>query len=91
MIHPIQYHHRHQGRGFALSGSLQLLDSRHGPDAPAVVMPMREVSSKELALLCRARKFSTLALSILPGGSLSSVNQLAEAFIEGLQVSRSGL
>jgi hypothetical protein len=54
---------------------------------------MREVTSKEAAYLCRAGGFGAVAPLALPGGTASSgqsVNQLAQAFVEGLQVSRVG-
>ena len=81
-----------QGRGFALPGCMQLLDARHGPLAPAFLSLMREVSSKEAACLCRAHGFGTVAVhfpmvaAALGDSSRQSINQLAAALVEGLQV-----
>ena len=84
-----------QGRGFALPGCMQLLDARHGPLAPAFLSLMREVSSKEAACLCRARGFGTVAVhspmvATHGDSSRQSINQLAAALVEGLQVWMSG-
>jgi hypothetical protein len=45
--------HLLQGRGFSVPADLAVIDARHGPGAPAVVMPCREVTAKELVWYCR--------------------------------------
>lgn len=43
-----------QGRGHALPADVALMDARHGPGAPATVLPMRDLSAKELVWACRS-------------------------------------
>ncbi|GAX82367.1 hypothetical protein CEUSTIGMA_g9796.t1 [Chlamydomonas eustigma] len=85
-----------KGRGYALAGSLQMLDARHGSHAAAHVMPMREVTRKEAVFLCRFQGIRTMrpTSSVMAGddhalldsiASMHSVNALAESFIGGLQ------
>jgi hypothetical protein len=75
-----------QGRGYSLPASIQLLDARHGPDAAVSIYLLRDISNKELALLCRHRGIQCKSMLVLPAHARSSINQLAEAFIENLQV-----
>ncbi|KAG1681371.1 hypothetical protein FOA52_007419 [Chlamydomonas sp. UWO 241] len=79
-----------KGRGYALPGNLQLLDARHATDGGASLLrPLRDVSTKEVALLCRARGVVCAPPLSLPqkagAGGQASVNQLAVAFMAGLQ------
>lgn len=45
-----------------------------------------QVTAKELAFACRLRGVSPVELPVLHPAPRSSINQLAAAFIEGLQV-----
>ena len=42
-----------QGRGFSLPADVSLADARHGPGAPALVLPCRDITAKELVWFCR--------------------------------------
>lgn len=66
-----------------------MLDARHGPGAPAVVMLMREQTAKEAAWFCRGRSIpAPVTLPALPPEHINprnSVNQLSEGFVNGMQ------
>lgn len=81
-----------QGRGYQAPADLQLLDSRRRSAAQpcCVVRPLRDVSSKELALHAFFRQLPTLALPLpsASGASASqaSVGDLCHGFVSMLTV-----
>ncbi|KXZ55143.1 hypothetical protein GPECTOR_3g293 [Gonium pectorale] len=77
-----------RGRGYALPSDIQLVDARGlALGEPALLYPMREVTLKEAVYMCRLRGLRPAELPQLPAatGARRSINDLANAFIGGLQ------
>ncbi|MEW5302537.1 MAG: hypothetical protein WDW36_005314 [Sanguina aurantia] len=79
-----------KGQGHALPGDLHSLDWRHGPVGPCIVYPLREVTSKELVVVCRSNRIPLAMLPMLRGNMHMSINHLAATMVENLQATLPG-
>jgi hypothetical protein len=61
---------------------------RHGWDAPAVVLPARDLAARDLALLCALQRLRTAPRAAPPAArrGRATLNALATTFVVGLQV-----
>lgn len=76
-----------KGRGYGLPGDIQPLDAREGPGEAAVVLPVREVAARDLALYCRLSGlgFSSSPAYLAHGDLSRNLNELCSVFVESLQ------
>ena len=80
-----------QGQGYQATADLQLADGREGAAQCTVVRPLRDISRKELALVCYFAQVPFEVTPELPRAAQgSSVNALSANFISLLQVRREG-
>lgn len=76
-----------QGQGYQAPAELQLADGREGVSQCNVVRPLRDISRKELALVCHFAQVPFQTTPELPRAPRSvSVNGLSASFLSLLQV-----
>lgn len=61
---------------------------RHGPGRPTVVLPVKDLAARDLALVCHFRQLPLAPLPLLPSPGKPSLNVLADDFADAMQVAR---
>lgn len=73
-----------KGSGYALPADLQFLDAR--ASEAIIVKPVRDISSRDLALVCHFQRLELVSPPTVPQtGSGQSINSLCRDFVEGMQ------
>ncbi|PRW60032.1 Cytoplasmic tRNA 2-thiolation 2 [Chlorella sorokiniana] len=86
-----------KGCGYSLAGDVRLVDARHGSRLPPVFLPLREVSARELGVVCARWRLpladpSALGRAVGPAAAVDkkNINALAAAFVAGMEAHNPG-